>query len=69
MTPIGVQEGGEIVAKYEGIEVIHLNADATTTDYVLKFLERVFIGASAKLRVTDTMTAEVEVSRPDKPQS
>ena len=67
MTPIGVQQGGEKIAKYEGIDVIHLNKDATTTDFVLEFLERVFIGASAELRATGTLTAEAEVSGPDKP--
>lgn len=48
VTPIGVQEGGEKVANREGIAVIRLNADATTTDYVLEFLNRVFIGVSGK---------------------
>jgi hypothetical protein len=68
VTPIGVQEGGEIIAKYEGIEIIHLDADATTTDYVLKFLDKVFIGASVKpLVVTATLTAGGEVSHPDDP--
>ena len=67
VTPIGVQQGGEKIAKYEGIDVIHLNKDATTTDFVLEFLERVFIGASAELRATGTLTAEAEVSHPDEP--
>jgi hypothetical protein len=34
VTPIGVQEGGEKIAKYEGIQIVHLDADSTTTDYV-----------------------------------
>lgn len=65
-TPLGVQEGGQIVAKSAGIEIIHLDADSTTSDYVLKFLDKVFLGASSELRVADTFTAEIEVSRPDK---
>ncbi len=67
VTPIGVQEGGKKIAKYEGIEEIHLDKDATTTDFVLEFLERVFIGRSAELRATGTLTAEVKVSHPDEP--
>ena len=44
MTPIGVQQdGGEKIAK-DAIKVVHLDADSTTTDYVLKFLGSVFIG-------------------------
>ena len=71
VTPIGVQQGGEKIAKYEGIEIIHLDADPTTTDYVLKFLDKVLLGVSDELRITDTFTAEItagaEVSHPDKP--
>jgi hypothetical protein len=44
VTPIGVQQdGGEKIAK-DAIKVVHLDADSTTTDYVLKFLGSVFIG-------------------------
>ncbi|WP_231994142.1 hypothetical protein [Mycobacterium sp. 852002-50816_SCH5313054-b] len=67
VTPIGVQDGGELIAKSEGIQVVHLDADSTTTDYVLKFLGHVFIGATASLVVPLTMTAEVEVTRPEPP--
>jgi hypothetical protein len=52
VTPIGVQEGGEKIAEYEGIQVVHLDADSTTDAYVLKFLGSVFIGAP-----TATVTA------------
>ena len=71
MTPIGVQQGGEKIAKYGGIEIIHLDADPTTTDYVLKFLDKALLGVSDEIRITDTFTAEItagaEVSHPDKP--
>lgn len=61
VTPIGVQEGGEVLAQYEGIEVVRLNAEATTTDYILKFLDKVHIGASVKLQITPSLTATAEV--------
>lgn len=41
VSPIGVQEGGEKIAKKDGIEIVHLDADSTTTDFVMEFLERV----------------------------
>jgi restriction endonuclease len=45
VTPIGVQQGGEIIAKYEGIEIIQLDADSTlTTGYLLRFLDNVIVG-------------------------
>jgi hypothetical protein len=32
VTPIGVQRGGQLVAKSAGIEVVHLAANSTPTD-------------------------------------
>jgi restriction endonuclease len=48
VTPIGLQKGAQFVAGYNNIDVVRLNADATTTDYVVQFLEKVFVGASAE---------------------
>lgn len=69
VTPIGVQEGGEIIARYEGIEVVHLNADASHTDFVLQFLERVVVGVSAQFGATGTLSAEVQAIPPDQPSA
>jgi hypothetical protein len=70
VTPIGVQRGGKIVAKSASIEVVHLDANSTTTDYVLNFLNNVFIGASTvPMTVTVSLTAEGKVSRSDTPPS
>lgn len=65
VTPIGLQKGAEILAQHKGISLVHLNAEATNTDFVLKFLERVVIGVSAHFTATATMTAEVQVVRID----
>ena len=46
VTPKGVQGGARKIAEYEGIQIVHLDADSTTTDYVLKSLRDVFIGVS-----------------------
>jgi hypothetical protein len=62
VTPIGAQKGAELVAQSANIEVVKLDENSTTTDYVLKFLDKVFIGASAALAVAATFTCTVEVS-------
>jgi 2-polyprenyl-3-methyl-5-hydroxy-6-metoxy-1,4-benzoquinol methylase len=67
VTPIGVQTGGQIVANSADIQIIHLDANATPTDFRIEFLEKVVIGASANLHATATLTAEVEFARPDEP--
>ena len=64
VTPIGIQQGGEIVAQSTDIEVVRLNADSTTTDYLLQFLDRVLIGASTvRTEAVATLTAEGVVGR------
>jgi hypothetical protein len=44
VTPIGVQRGGQLIAKAADIQIVHLDADSTTTGYLLKFLGNVFVG-------------------------
>jgi len=46
VTPIGVQQGGEAIARHEGIQIVQLDASSTTTDYVLKYLNKVLLGAT-----------------------
>lgn len=67
VTPIGVQEGGQKIAEYEGIHVVRLDAESTTTDFVVRFLDKVIHGASAHLRATATLTATAEVVTPTPP--
>jgi Restriction endonuclease len=42
VTPIGVQQGGQLIADDAGIQIVHLDADSTlTTVYLLRFLDTV----------------------------
>lgn len=61
VTPLGVQKGGQLVAQSADINVVHLDADATRTDYVVTFLKKVLIGRSFALHVTPTVTAAAAV--------
>jgi hypothetical protein len=67
VTPIGVQKGGQLVAQSADIHIVHLDANATPTDFRIEFLEKVVHGVSANLGATATLTAEVEIGHPDKP--
>ena len=44
VTPIGVQRGGQLIAEAANIQIVHLDADSSTTDYLLEFLGNVFVG-------------------------
>lgn len=63
VTPIGLQEGAAKVAAAGKIIPVVLNADSTTTDHVLQFLNRTMIGASAKDGARASNGAEAVVIR------
>ena len=44
VTPIGVQQGGQLIAEAEGIQVVHLDENSITGGYLLEFLGDVFVG-------------------------
>ncbi|PTU65783.1 hypothetical protein DB032_12975 [Chromobacterium sp. Panama] len=59
VSPTGLQEGAKkVAAKSDIIEVV-LNQNSTTSDYVLKFLNRVCFGFSANVKITDSLKIEV----------
>jgi hypothetical protein len=44
VTPIGVQKGGQLIAKAEDIKIIHVDANSDATSYIMKFLGNIVIG-------------------------
>jgi hypothetical protein len=46
VSPLGFQEGAEKVAAAEGIVEVFMNENSTRTDYMLRFLNKAFVGAS-----------------------
>jgi hypothetical protein len=64
VTPIGVQRGGQLIAKAAGIQIVHLDADSTTTGYLLEFLGNVFVGVHG---ATLTLTGGVPDVTGDQP--
>lgn len=59
VSPLEFQKGAEIVAKYEGIQHVILDPKSTTTDYMLKFLNNIFIGVSDTITLTDSVHIQV----------
>jgi hypothetical protein len=51
VSPIGLQEGAKKVAAKAGIHEVILDQNSTTTDYVLKFLDRFCLGFSDTFNV------------------
>jgi hypothetical protein len=69
VTPIGVQEGGQLIAKSADIQIVHLDADSTTTNYILKFLGSVIIGVSPARMTVVTFAPEVKITEPAPPSN
>ena len=58
VSPLGLQEGALKVAAAARIETIHLDPNSTRVEYVLKFLNKVFVGVM--FRAEGTLSAKVE---------
>ncbi|PXX94649.1 restriction endonuclease [Halomonas sp. LBP4] len=59
VTPLGYQEGAKKVAEHAGIVTAKLSAEATRSDYVLEFLDKILVGVSDSVKVSDHVTVEV----------
>ncbi|WP_433521590.1 hypothetical protein ACQPZ2_30355 [Nocardia pseudovaccinii] len=59
VSPLGLQAGADLVAKKEGIVEVHLDANSTREQYVLQFLDKIFVGVHLKVEFTLTATARV----------
>jgi hypothetical protein len=61
VSPLPLQSGAKRVAKKKGIQDVRLDENCTTTNYVLQFLNQIFVAASAR----GSPTMEREVIRTD----
>jgi hypothetical protein len=59
VSPLGFQEGARRVAAAYGVHEVLMDPDSTRTDYVLKFLNKVFVGASDVAAATESMSVTV----------
>src|SRR5688500_1848391 len=51
VTPLGLQKGAEKIAKAENIHNVILDENSTTTDYIMKFLNEMYVGISEKIPI------------------
>jgi hypothetical protein len=63
VSPLPLQRGAELVARYAGIEHIRLTPDSTATDYLAEYMGRRFIGVSAVDSITLTDSCDAQVVR------
>jgi len=59
VSPLGLQAGAKKVAAAANIVEVTLTPDSTTTDYVLQFLNRIHIGLSDTVHISEEITIEL----------
>lgn len=59
VSPLGLQEGAEKVANAKNIISVNLDADSSSTDYIMKFLEQIRVGMSGELNSNGKLEKKV----------
>jgi len=59
VSPLGLQEGAQKIAKAENIISVILNKNSTTKDYILQFLEKIKVGCSGELNPKSSLKAKI----------
>lgn len=59
VSPLDLQSGAKMVAMHSKIVHIKLDPSSTTTDYIMQFLQQVFVGVGDSVTLGDTVMAEV----------
>ena len=65
VSPIGLQAGARNVAARAGIHEVILRQDSTTTDYMLNFLNEIFLGVSEKVTVSVSESITITIRDQD----
>ncbi|MFV9645129.1 MAG: restriction endonuclease [Desulfobacterales bacterium] len=59
VSPLEFQKGAKKVADHEGIHHVILDPKSTTSDYMLKFLNQIFVGISDTVKMSDKVQIQV----------
>ena len=59
VSPLGIQEGGKKIAQSENIHEVILDANSTTENYIMRFLNDILVGVTDKISIKDSVTVIV----------
>lgn len=59
VTPVGLQEGAERVARSQNIETFILHPESTTANYVARYLHKIMVGITETMTIRDEVRVEV----------
>jgi hypothetical protein len=55
VSPLGLQEGARKIAEAENVLSVHLGENSTTKNYVLGFLNKIFVGVSDTIQLPENV--------------
>jgi hypothetical protein len=59
VSPLDLQRGAKLVAAHANIQHVILDPRSTTSEYIMRFLNQVFIGVAESVPVKDGVTIQV----------
>ena len=59
VSPLGIQQGAEKIAKAENILNVRLDPNSTPNDFCMQFLNKLMIRKSDKISITDEVIVEI----------
>ena len=59
VSPLKLQSGAEKVATYSNVQHVTLDPKSTTSDYIMRFLNQIFVGVSSIITMTDRVHIQI----------
>ncbi|MFA6447377.1 MAG: restriction endonuclease [Patescibacteria group bacterium] len=59
VTPIGLQEGAKKIASGESIVTVHMTPESDCSDFVLRFLNKIFIGKHDTVHIEESVEIKI----------
>jgi hypothetical protein len=60
VSPLGLQEGAKRIAEAENVVSVRLGENSTTKNYVLSFLNKIFVGITETVTISDNVVAVIK---------
>lgn len=59
VSPLDLQSGAKLVAAHKNIQHVILDPKSTTTEYVLRFLNQVFVGLTERVCIKESVSIKI----------
>jgi hypothetical protein len=60
ISPLGLQEGARKIAEAENVKSVRLGENSTTMNYVLAFLNNIFVGVAEEVTVSENVVVKLK---------